>query len=229
MRVKYGSIVTDGSGKLGGHVASKGRSGSVIRTKVTGTNPRTPAQNSTRALLGSLAGSWKSLTDEQRQSFQESVSKFKSTDIFGDVHNPSGYTLYIKLNYHLLAAGLSINTTCPEPIVQDNNYAKNCQYIENAWESSFIYMSLETYDEYKYILRGCNNVSPGIYNGKSKLAILGYVNNDYGGNINCGYPLYYKLGAQTLGKKLFYSVQRLYPNGQVGAEQFVSCPVETLT
>jgi hypothetical protein len=226
MRIKYGSIVTDGSGKLGGHVASKGRSGSVLRTKVTGSNPQTPAQSSSRALLGSLAGSWKSLTDEQRQSFEESVSKFKSTDIFGDVHNPSGYTLYIKLNYHLLAAGLSINATCPEPIVQDDIYAVSVNYIEGYWESSAININIYNYDTYSYVLRGCNGVSPGIYNGKSKITILGYVYNESGGIINIGYPIVTKYGTQIQGNRLFFSIQRLYSNGQVGAEQFVNCIVE---
>jgi hypothetical protein len=225
MRVKYGSIVTDGSGKLGGHVASKGRSGSVIRTKVTGTNPRTTAQNSTRALLGSLAAGWSSLTEEERQSFDSAVDKFKSTDIFGDVHNPSGYTLYIKLNYHLLAAGLSINTTCPDPIIQDDIYAVSAFYLEYYWESDFININKYHEETYQYILRGCNGVSPGIYNGKSKLAIVGYVNNDFGGNINIGYPINTKYGIQIEGNKLFLSIQRLYSNGQVGAEQFVDCIV----
>ena len=229
MRVKYGSIVTDGSGKLGGHVASKGRSGSVIRTKVTGTNPRTTAQNSTRALLGSLAAGWSSLTEEERQSFDSAVDKFKSTDIFGDVLNPSGYNLYIKLNFNAISAGFAQLTSAPEPQFLEFNPAINAEFYRDYPESSLIYFQIEEYANYRYMIKASPGVSPGIYNGKSKLAILGYVNNDYGGNINCGYPLYYKLGAQTLGKKLFYSVQRLYPNGQVGAEQFVSCPVETLT
>ena len=224
MRVKYGSIVTDGSGKLGGHVASKGRSGSVIRTKVTGTNPQTPKQNSTRALLGSLAAGWSSLTEEQRQSFDSAVDKFKSTDIFGDVHNPSGYTLYIKLNFNLVNAGFAQLTSAPEPQALEYNPAIQVDFYLPYPESSLILFQFEEYSGYRYMIKASPAVSPGINNGKSLLAVIGYQNND-STYLVFGYDYLVRYPNPTAGNYIFVSVTRIYNNGQKGQEYFLRCIV----
>jgi len=220
MRVKYGSIVTDGSGKLGGHVASKGRSGSVIRTKVTGTNPRTTAQNSTRALLGSLAAGWSSLTDDERHSFDNAVDKFKNTDIFGDVHNPSGYTLYIKLNFNAISAGFAELTSAPEPQFLEFNPAINAEFYRDYPESSLIYFKIEEYTSYRYMIKASPAVSPGINNGKSLLKVIGYLNND-SSYLNYGYIYQEIYPIQTAGEYVFLSVTRIFDNGQKGQEYFL--------
>jgi len=44
MKMKFGAIVVDGRGKIGGHVASKNRGGAYLRTKVTPSNPQTGYQ-----------------------------------------------------------------------------------------------------------------------------------------------------------------------------------------
>jgi len=224
MRVKYGSIITDGSGKLGGHVASKGRSGSVIRTKVTGTNPRTTAQNSTRALLGSLAAGWSSLTEEQRQSFDSAVDKFKSTDIFGDVHNPSGYNLYIKLNFNLISSGAAPITSAPDTAEQNNSIADSANLYDAFPEAMFIFLNVGNDSLYKYQVKASIGVSPGVYNGKSLLSVI-YYDYEYGTLINWGYAYIAKFGNPVVGTKVFFSVAQIYSNGQKGVESFGSCIV----
>ena len=49
MKAKFGSFIVDGRGKVNGHVISKNRAGSYIRTKVTPVNPRSTAQLTQRA------------------------------------------------------------------------------------------------------------------------------------------------------------------------------------
>lgn len=55
MKIKWGMMMTDGRGKLGGQVASKNRAGAYVRTKVTPVNPRTTQQQAIRTLFGSIA------------------------------------------------------------------------------------------------------------------------------------------------------------------------------
>lgn len=93
MKIKFGALVTDGRGKLGGHVASKNRSGNYLRTKVTPSNPQTAAQQATRAVLGSLSTAWSGLTLAQRNSFNSAVGDWSGTNIFGDIKNPTGKNL----------------------------------------------------------------------------------------------------------------------------------------
>jgi len=116
MKIKFGAIVTDGRGKLGGHVASKNRSGAYLRTKVTPANPQTSAQTSTRNKLGTYSAGWGALTDAQRASFNNAVVSWARTDIFGDLKNPTGKNLYTKLNINLANAGYPAITEAPEKV-----------------------------------------------------------------------------------------------------------------
>jgi hypothetical protein len=116
MKVKFGAIVTDGRGKIGGHVMSKNRGGAYMRTKVTPSNPRTFAQQENRALLGSLSASWSSLTDAFRASWNGAVNDWVSTNIFGDTIKPTGKNLYVALNKNINAIGGTTIDTAPAKV-----------------------------------------------------------------------------------------------------------------
>lgn len=115
MKVQFGSIVVAGSGKLGGHVASRNRAGAYWRTKVTPVNPQTTAQLSVRNRLGSLSQDWRGLTDAQRAAWNGVVSSFAKTDVFGDLKNPTGFNLYQRLNNNLITIGEAAITVPPVP------------------------------------------------------------------------------------------------------------------
>lgn len=113
MKAKFGAIVVDGRGKIGGHVASKNRAGAYFRTKVTPVNPQTSAQSGVRANLTFMSQSWQLLTEEQRAGWNGAVANYGRTDIFGDIKNPSGFNLYMRLNLNILAAGGGIVSDVP--------------------------------------------------------------------------------------------------------------------
>ena len=85
MKIKWGALVVDGSGKLGGHVASKNKGGNYLRTKVTPANPQTAAQSNVRSVFATISSGWSSLTEAQRLSFADKVSEYSKTNIFGDL------------------------------------------------------------------------------------------------------------------------------------------------
>jgi len=116
-RIKYGSLVVAGSGKIGGHVLSRNAGGAYIRTKVTPINPQTIAQTKQRANFAQITTSWGSLTDAQRSSFVDAVSSFAKTDVFGDLKTPTGKALYQRLNLNLLNTGQTLLTQAPLPDV----------------------------------------------------------------------------------------------------------------
>lgn len=115
MKAKFGAIVTDGRGKIGGHVASKNRSCAYFRTKVTPVNRNSAAQVAARARFTSLSQGWRGLTAEQVAAWNAAVSGFATTNIFGDLRNPSGINLYQSLNNVLLSIGEDALTTPPAP------------------------------------------------------------------------------------------------------------------
>lgn len=105
MKVKFGAIVVDGRNKVGGHVLSKNRGGAYMRTKVTPVNPQSVAQSRVRGTLTTFSQGWRGLTDTERAAWNAAVGNFKKTDIFGDIKNPSGINLYVKLNATLAVVG----------------------------------------------------------------------------------------------------------------------------
>jgi hypothetical protein len=98
MKTKFGAIIVDGRNKIGGHVASKNRAGSYLRTKVTPTNPGTTYQVNVRNRLAGISTAWRALTEAQRKAWNVAVSNYARTDIFGDLKNPSGFNLHQQLN-----------------------------------------------------------------------------------------------------------------------------------
>jgi hypothetical protein len=115
MKAKFGSIVVAGSGKIGGHVASRNRAGSYFRTKVIPVNPSTSFQQAIRNRLTSLSQAWKALTPVQRAAWNAAVGDYAQTDVFGDIRNPSGFNLFQKLNNNLLIIGASQISVPPVP------------------------------------------------------------------------------------------------------------------
>lgn len=115
MKIKWGALAVDGRGKIGGHVASKNRSGAYLRTKVTPVNPSTSFQSTVRNRLAALSSAWRGLTAAQRTAWNAAVGDFATTDVFGDLKNPSGINLYVKLNANLEEVGVSAISTPPLP------------------------------------------------------------------------------------------------------------------
>lgn len=119
MKMKFGALVVDGRGKIGGQVASKNRAGAYLRTKVTPVNPQTSAQSTVRNRLSGISSSWRSLTAAQRLAWNSAVSDYAKTDIFGDLRNPTGFNLYQRLNNNLLTCGESAITSPPAVVAVD--------------------------------------------------------------------------------------------------------------
>lgn len=112
-KIKWGAIVVDGRGKLGGHVFTKTRSGATMRTKVTPVNPQSPAQAAARSRLGSQSQAWRGLTEEQRIAWNDLAARTSKTNIFGDQYFPTGKNLFTGLNSNLMLVGESVNSDAP--------------------------------------------------------------------------------------------------------------------
>jgi hypothetical protein len=113
MKMKWGALVVDGRNKIGGHVASKNRNGSYLRTKVTPVNRQSTAQTTVRNRLSTISKAWHTITQAQRDAWGSAVSAYKKTDIFGDIQNPSGFSLYQKVNNNIMTLGGTIVTNPP--------------------------------------------------------------------------------------------------------------------
>lgn len=114
-KVKFSALIAEMRKKLNGSVFARNRGGAYLRTKVTPVNPQSIAQVGARNLLTQFSQSWRSLTDAERLAWNGVVTQWATTDVFGDVVNPSGITLYIRLNINITLAGGTPLTTPPSP------------------------------------------------------------------------------------------------------------------
>ena len=137
MKAKWGAIVVDGRGKIGGHVASKNRAGSYFRTKVTPVNPQSSDQSTVRNRLSGLASAWRSLTDNQRAAWNAATSDFAKTDIFGDLRNPTGFNLYQRLNNNLLNIGVAA-IDVPPAVVAVAAFTSMSLAVEDATDAELV-------------------------------------------------------------------------------------------
>lgn len=113
MKVQFGMIVTQGSGKLGGHVFTKGRNGNNVRTKIKPINRRTSSQVNQRSSLTSQSQVWRTLTDSQRAQWLSIGGQFTFHNNFGQRYHPSGKNYFMKINENLLQASAAAVTTPP--------------------------------------------------------------------------------------------------------------------
>lgn len=115
-KVKFSALISEMRNKLNGSVFSRNRGGAYLRNKVTPVNPQSLAQVGARALLTQFSQAWRSLTEQQRAAWNASVQSWATTDIFGDVVNPSGNTLYTRLNVNISNAGGTPVSVPPSPV-----------------------------------------------------------------------------------------------------------------
>ena len=107
-RIKFGMMMTDARGKLGGHVFTKAKSGATIRTKVTPLNPKTSAQSEARSALGANSQAWRTLSETQRLAWNSAAQEVSKTNAFGDTYFPSGKNYFTAVNNNLRNVGGSV-------------------------------------------------------------------------------------------------------------------------
>ena len=121
MLVKWGSIIVRGSGKLGGHVYSSGRSGASVHTSAKARNPQTVYQTEVRSRFTKFTQGWRDLTESQRDTWYTAEENFSRTNRFGDVVTLSGKNLYEALNTQRAIIGLGVLNVAPMPTELSKN------------------------------------------------------------------------------------------------------------
>lgn len=115
-KVKFSALISEMRNKLNGSVFSRNRGGAYLRNKVTPLNPQSIAQVAVRARFTQFSQAWRGLTDAQRDAWRGAVNNWATTDVFGDIVNPSGSTLYTRLNINITNAGGVAISLPPAPV-----------------------------------------------------------------------------------------------------------------
>jgi hypothetical protein len=223
MKIKFGSLVTAGSGKIGGHVAAKNRGGAYLRTKATPLNPNTSAQAGARSLLASLSTGWSTLTDDQRLAWNNAVANFATTDIFGDLRNPSGINLYVKLNSNLSNSGQALLTSPPEKVEIPFSKLLNADIEISAGLLNFTFADNGLSSQICKI-QATPVMSNGVSFVKSQLrSIANVVPQDSAPDNYIAYTS--KFGVPTVGGNVVFSITPITATGQMGIAQQIKATI----
>lgn len=222
-KIKFGMMMTDARGKLGGQVFSKNRSGAYVRTKVTPVNPRTADQQSNRSLLGSLSANWSGLSDAQRSAWNGAVDSFQKTNVFGDLTKPTGKNLFTSLNKVLLQAfPSSAMLLLPRAKVDFPVFLLSSATYNPVTGAFRIQLGGDVAVGATYHVRATGATSVGTTYVTNLLRGLGRAFTSTTGNVLTITPEYLaKFGLVSAGNSISVEVRQVANNGQLGVPQIV--------
>lgn len=224
MKAKFGAIVVDGRGKAGGHVFSKNKGGAYMRTKVTPTNPNTSAQAQARSILASLSQQWSTLSDSQRLAWNNAVADYATTDIFGDIKNPSGINLYVKLNSNISNVGGILLSSPPVKLEMPSSYVESATY-DISTDTLTVTLSDSNAENTLMLVRATPALSQGISSIGSQLRVIG-VGSVLGNSISLSYKYASKFGIIAPGSNVYMSAQFVLESGQKSTATKVKVTVQ---
>lgn len=218
-KIKFGAMMVDASGKLGGQVFSKNRGGAYIRTKATPLNPQTTAQMTIRGIFASISSAWSGLQEESRQSFNNLVSSYARTDIFGDLRNPSGKNLFQRLNQNLVISGQPQITTCVQP--SEVPFANLAEVRLNGADNEIELSYAGNLTGSKVVVWATPPLSAGTSFVKNKLRQIAVINGRDGVTADVASEYVAKFGAFDNDSNIYFGVRVINANGQAS-------PLETI-
>lgn len=201
-KVKFSALISEMRNKLNGSVFARNRGGAYLRNKVTPTNPQTLAQVQARSLLTQFSQSWRSLTQAQRDSFTSVVDQWARTDIFGDVVNPSGSSLYIRLNINISLAGGTAIDVAPQPVGAEALTALSVS-ADDSGIVSLTYAPATVPSDHAMYIEATPQLSAGISNANSKFRFVQTIAAGIASPQDIGSAYQIKFGALIAGAKLF--------------------------
>ena len=223
-KIKFGMMMTDASGKLGGQVFSKNRGGSYVRTKVTPTNPQTSAQSTIRGIFASISSRWSSLTDAQRNTFNGFVQAYARTDIFGDLRNPSGKSLFQRLNQNLEISGQLQIDVCTSP--SEVPFANLVSATGSVVGASFLVDYAGDLVGAKVVVWATPQLSQGTKFVKNQLRQLIVADGANAGTVDIQSAYAAKFGLPVAGANIYVGVKVINANGQASPLEVVKASVQ---
>jgi len=168
--VKYGSIITEIKGKVGGQTYQGGTQGPVIRnsskltkadagrsSKLTKADAGRTIQN--RANFAQTSSAWRDLSDENRASWVAGAVNFPFKNKFGETYTGSGYQVFMSVNTSLANINFSQRDDCPAPISLLATREFTVTYADTV-NPSYTFDGV-IHADYSAILYACVNQSAG--------------------------------------------------------------------
>ena len=209
MKVKLGALIDSVSGKIGGSVGMKGKSGFVFRTKVRPRNPQTSYQTTQRNNVYNLSKQFATLTPAQISDWNETAARLHYKGIYGDTFSPSGINLFLKQNCNTIDFG---GTAATDPVhlpATPLPMTLNTVAADASAHSLIITFSRLLTSGEVAIVEVTAQQSPGVasFKGKYRMLLrLTSANTDLVTGHNCGTTYEARFGTLATGSKISVQV-----------------------
>lgn len=219
-KIKFGMMMTDARGKLGGQVFSKNRSGSYVRTKVTPVNPRSVYQQGNRSLLGSLSQAWASLDEYQRNQWNNAVSSWQKTNVFGDLQKPTGKNLFTSLNKVRAQMFPLLDTLVTPPAKAEFLPFVIVSSVASVTTGTILTLGGSGSTNATFSVRVTPPLSPSISYVQNQLRSIGKaVDSGAEGVLNISAGYISRMGTFAAGLAITIEVRQVSVNGELGTPQ----------
>lgn len=213
--IKFGMMMTDARGKLGGHVFSKNRGGNYVRTNVVPNNPQTSLQGSIRSLFATISSRWSQLTAAQRDGWQSQVNKFERTNVFGDRKVLSGKALFQSLNTEAMNAEMGIITDAPAPQeIISKIPIINQLYLDGGALTLTVDATGKATAGGKTVVQATAPQTAGTFNAKNKFRTIEVFDSADDAILDLAAAYVDKFGTPAEGAKVFFRLKDVGSNGQ---------------
>lgn len=112
-QVKYSAVVAGASGKVGGNVFARNKSGAYVRQWAKPTNPNTVRQSEVRTMLAGSASAWRGLTPAQQAGWDTLAATVTRTNRLGEAYTPTGRQIFIESFMNLTKTFITPLTNAP--------------------------------------------------------------------------------------------------------------------
>lgn len=130
VQVKYGAIITDMKGKIGGQTFKGNYTAPSCQNIVKPIQIFTNFNQLPKTNLAYIAGTWRALTNAQRIGFNDFAEEYPFYNCFGELYYGSGFQSYMSINCNLASVGLPLHDTAVE-LVEDFTFTN----VSGVWSS----------------------------------------------------------------------------------------------
>jgi len=224
MKIKWGALMVDGRGKIGGQVVSKNRSGAYMKNKVTPINPRSQAQVLVRSYLAAASSAWGSLDQSLRSAFDSAVNDWTSTNIFGDSVKPTGKNLFAALAINLQSVDEAMPTAVPAKVAIPALGLQTA--IFDLADETIIFTSTNEPTDTFYVVSATPTLSPGTSFTKGKFRKISSAYGAYPDPyiLYTGYIARY--GLPSIGANISLETKLIAGTGQAGLAETIKMTVQ---
>lgn len=219
MIIKFGPTVVGARGTIAGTTFSANKSGPYAKAWSKGANPKSAEQTEQRGGFGSLASSWRDLTQAQRDDWIDYAGDpaQEKTNSLGENFFASGFNWYIEINEALEAAeearrvDAPIFIRPPPPILQP---AVETFFVTGAAVDTHVFLATGSPG------LGVNLVIFALVTGQGRTAISGNLTAMKIAIPSAGRKVFYQdeieaaFGTIILGQREFFHVQVQDSQGQ---------------